>query len=301
MAWACLFLPILTRVLTRCFCGGVVGFAERFEARQQSAVASANEVTMRTTSESLSPSEASHGREAEGNCVAARRGGEQPEAKAQTRTQVKPIRPSTMASQLANGEACGASHDRTDRHDSSKVRKRIVGGGWAGYVWKLSWWTVESCAGRNPQERVRAEVRAAIVVWKRGNARGAKGGRKRNHLGKQALSNKHDRLLTELEACGQKSLGEARSQEWCVGKSKAEEDDLANPRRTFGRRPSGTLVTEDSAKSRLESRVREIRTHGSEGGAGQSNALFLPLSFQKSKLVVPTFVAPTTRKSGSRL
>jgi hypothetical protein len=28
------------------------------------------------------------------------------------------------------------------------------------------------------QERVRAEVRAAIVAWKRGNARGAKGGRK---------------------------------------------------------------------------------------------------------------------------
>ena len=147
-------------------------------APQRSGAASANEVTMRTTSESLSPSGASHGREAEGNCVAARRGGEQPEAKAQTRTQVKPIRPSTMASQLASGEACGASHDRTDRHDSSKVRERIAGGGWAGYVWKLSWWTVETCACRNLQEWGRAGVRAAIVAVKRGNARGAKGGRK---------------------------------------------------------------------------------------------------------------------------
>jgi hypothetical protein len=146
--------------------------------RQSTAVASANEVTMRTTSESLSPSEASHGREAEGNCVAVRRGGEQPEAKPQTQTQVKPIRPPTMASLLANGEACGASRDRPDRHNSSQVRDRIVAGGWAGYAGKLSWWTVESCAGRNLQERVRTEVRAAIVAWKRGNARGAKGGRK---------------------------------------------------------------------------------------------------------------------------
>jgi hypothetical protein len=230
-------------------------FAETVVARQLTAVASANEVTMRTTSESLSPSEASHRRGAEGNCVAARRGGEQPEAKPQTQTQVKPIRPPTMASQLANGEACGASHDRTDRHDSSKVRERIVAGGWAGYAGKLSWWTVESCAGRNPQERVRAEVRAAIVAWKRGNALGAKGGRKRNHLGKQAPSNKHDRIAHRARSVRPKE-----------------------PWRTFARRPNRTLATEASANSRLESRVREIRMHGSEGGAGQSNALFLPLS-----------------------
>ena len=131
----------------------------------------ANEVTMRTTSESLSPSETRNGRGAEGNCVAVRRGGEQPEAKPQTQTQVKPIRPATMASPLGKGEACGASRDRTDRHNSSEVRKRIVEGGWAGYAGKLSWQTVEICAGRNPLRRGRAEVRAAIVAWKRGNSR----------------------------------------------------------------------------------------------------------------------------------
>jgi hypothetical protein len=138
----------------------------------------ANEVTMRTTSESLSPSETRNGREAEGNCVAAKRGGEQPEAKPQTQTKVKPIRPATMASLRGKGEACGKSRDRTDRHISSEVRKRIVEGGWAGYAGKWSWWTVEICAGRNPSRRVRAEVRAAIVARKRGNSRGAKGGRK---------------------------------------------------------------------------------------------------------------------------
>lgn len=160
------------------FCSRGTLLPRHAQAPQQSGASSANEVTMITTSESLSPSVTSNGREAEGNCVAARRGGEQPEAKAQTRTQVKPIRPSTMASLLDNGEACGQSHNRTDRHDSSKVRGRIVGGGWAGYAWKLSWRTVEACAGRSPRKRTRAGVRAAIVAVKRGNARGAKGGRK---------------------------------------------------------------------------------------------------------------------------
>jgi len=135
---------------------------------------------MRTTSESLSPSETSYGRAAEGNCVAARRGGEQPEADPQTQTLVKPIRPDTMASLLDKGEACGASHDRHDQASSSKVRVGGVAGGWAGYAGKLSWWTVETCAGRTPLRRCRAGVRAAIVAVKRGNARGAKGGRERH-------------------------------------------------------------------------------------------------------------------------
>jgi hypothetical protein len=42
---------------------------------------------------------------AEGNCVAARRGGEQPEAKISSVTQVNSIRPVTLASQLVHGEA----------------------------------------------------------------------------------------------------------------------------------------------------------------------------------------------------
>ena len=42
---------------------------------------------------------------AEGNCVAARRGGEQPEANDPSVTQVNSIRPVTLASLLANGEA----------------------------------------------------------------------------------------------------------------------------------------------------------------------------------------------------
>ena len=39
-----------------------------------------------------------------------------------------------------------------------------------------------------------------------------------------------------------------------------------------------TLVTEESANSQPESRMREIRKSGSEGGARQTNVSFLPLS-----------------------
>ena len=42
---------------------------------------------------------------AEGNCVAVRRGGEQPEANDSSATQVNSIRPVTLASLLGNGEA----------------------------------------------------------------------------------------------------------------------------------------------------------------------------------------------------
>jgi hypothetical protein len=42
---------------------------------------------------------------AEGNCVAARRGGEQPEANVSSVTQVNSIRPVALASLLVKGEA----------------------------------------------------------------------------------------------------------------------------------------------------------------------------------------------------
>ena len=58
------------------------------------------------------------------------------------------------------------------------VKDRVVGDGWGENAEKLSCGRIESCPGRNPRERSRAEVRAAIRAMKRGNARGAKGGRK---------------------------------------------------------------------------------------------------------------------------
>jgi hypothetical protein len=58
--------------------------------------------TMKPTSESLSPAEARYSRVAEGNCVAARRGGEHSEAKARSQTKVKSIRPLQRASWRRN-------------------------------------------------------------------------------------------------------------------------------------------------------------------------------------------------------
>jgi hypothetical protein len=52
----------------------------------------------------------------------------------------------------------------------------------------------------------RGEVRVAIVAWKRGNARGAKGGRKAEAVDGDADSNNRNRLPLGLEHRGQKSL-----------------------------------------------------------------------------------------------
>ena len=133
---------------------------------------------MKSTSESLSHPETSNGRAARGNCFAVRRGGEQPEADLRSQTKVNPIRPSTVASLLGNGEACRMSGNRFLPHPSSTGEKRTVVGGWGENAGKVSCGSVEICTGRNSRERSRAEVRVAIVAKKRGNARGAKGGRK---------------------------------------------------------------------------------------------------------------------------
>ena len=107
-----------------------------------------------------------------------RRGGEQPEADLWSQTKVNPIRFATAASQRGIGEASGKSDIRFLIHSSYRWEKRAVGDGWGGNAGKVSYGSIENCPGRNPRKRGRTEVRAAIVVKKRGNARGAKGGRK---------------------------------------------------------------------------------------------------------------------------
>ena len=133
---------------------------------------------MKSTSESLSPPETSNGRAAGGNCVVARWGGEQPEADLRSQTKVNPFRFATVASLRLTGEACRMSGNRFLPHPSFTGEKRTVGDGWGENAGKVSCGSVEICPGRSPRERNRAEVRAAVGVMKRGNARGAKGGRK---------------------------------------------------------------------------------------------------------------------------
>ena len=133
---------------------------------------------MKSTSESLSRPETSNGIAAGGNCVVVRRGGEQPEADLWSQTKVNPIRFATAASLRGIGEASGQSHIHFLSQTSCKGDKRAVGDGWGGNAGKVSYGSIENCPGRNPRKRGRTEVRAAIVVKKRGNSRGAKGGRK---------------------------------------------------------------------------------------------------------------------------
>ena len=133
---------------------------------------------MKSTSESLSHPETSNGRAAGGNCVVARRGGEQPEADLRSQTKVNPIRFATTVSLRAIGETCRMSGNRFLPHPSFTGEKRVVVDGWGENAGKVSCGSVEICPGRNPRKRSRAEVRAVIVVMKRGNARGARDGRK---------------------------------------------------------------------------------------------------------------------------
>jgi len=133
---------------------------------------------MKSTGESPSHPETSNGGGAGGNCVVARRGGEQPEADLRSQTEVNLIRSATTTSPLANGEVCCESGDRFPSHPSYTGEGRVVVDGWSENAGKVSYGSVENCPGRNARERIRAEVRAVIVVLKRGNARGAKGGRK---------------------------------------------------------------------------------------------------------------------------
>ena len=137
---------------------------------------------MKSTSESLSHPETSNGKAAGGNCVVARRGGEQPEADLRSQTKVNPVRFTTTASLRAIGEACCMSGNCFLPHPSYTGEKRVVVDGWGENAGKVSCGSVEICPGRNPRKRSRAEVRAAIIVMKRGNARGARGGRKVERL-----------------------------------------------------------------------------------------------------------------------
>jgi hypothetical protein len=231
---------------------------------------------MKSTSESLSHPETSNGRAARGNCVVVRRGGEQPEADLWSQTKVNPIRFATAASLRASGEASGHSHIHFLLHFSYKGEKRAVVDGWGENAGKVSYGSVETCVGRNPFRRDRAGVRAAIVAKKRGNSRGAKGGRKRNHMGQLDPFKKHNRLLNELKLCGQTSLGEAKALLWCVGTARAGEGNPASPQSLWSgvRRNSGNRGVGKFATGEPDAGDPQVRF----GGGSETNQCLVPTS-----------------------
>ena len=113
---------------------------------------------------------------AEGNCVAAMRGGEQPEAEGRSQTKVNSIRRTNRASPLGKGEACRASGEPVTAQTLPRLETGRLGCGWSGNDRKGAWdkW-------RDRREGLtRVGVRGSIVASKPGNAGGAKGPRKVN-------------------------------------------------------------------------------------------------------------------------
>ena len=113
---------------------------------------------------------------AEGNCVAAMRGGEQPEAEGWSQTKVNSIRHVNWASLLAKGEACRASGESVTVRVLPILETGRFGCGWSGNDWKRAWDKWRDRRG----ELSRVGVRGSIVAMKAGNAAGAKGPRKVN-------------------------------------------------------------------------------------------------------------------------
>ena len=110
----------------------------------------------------------------EGNCVAARRGGELLETKGWSRTKVNSIRHVRRASLLGKGEACRGSGEQITVRELPRLEICRLGCGWSGNDPKGSW---DKWRDRRPR-LTDGGVRGFIVALKPGNAGGAKGSRK---------------------------------------------------------------------------------------------------------------------------
>jgi hypothetical protein len=133
---------------------------------------------MNSLSESLRPPETSSGRAAKGNCVAARRGGEQPAAEPWSQTKVNQIRLRKVASLLGIGEARRENGIQSVLLPSSTGWDWTFRGGCGGNVAKGLCVSDDASMRRTVLDHRHAGVRASIVALKPGNSGGAKGGRK---------------------------------------------------------------------------------------------------------------------------
>jgi len=120
---------------------------------------------MNTKGESPKPLKSRYGRVAEGNCVAARIRGEQPEAKLQAQMT------NELDTAYCDGESSSIrrsllqNNDPTLRKDS-KVEVGNTAGGWSGHAAKDSYESNETCREQARKVTPRTGVRAAIVAKK---------------------------------------------------------------------------------------------------------------------------------------
>jgi hypothetical protein len=112
----------------------------------------------------------------EGNCVAAMRGGEQPETDRWSQTKVNSIRRVARASLLGKGEACRVSGESVPVQGLPILETGRAGRGWSENDGKGAW---EKWRDRR-RGLTGVGVRGSIVAMKPGNSGGAKGPRKVN-------------------------------------------------------------------------------------------------------------------------
>jgi hypothetical protein len=118
-------------------------------------------------SENLAATEPGTGGEAEGNCVAARRGGKQPEAKEQSQRQLNSIRCEFAASLRGTGEACEKSNP-SSRHRPANARDGANWHGWSENAPKEVCVSGESCADRHRARSART-VQQSEPPYERGS------------------------------------------------------------------------------------------------------------------------------------
>ena len=132
---------------------------------------------MKSESESLIPREGRHRAAAEGNCVATMRGGEQPEAEEQSRseTMLNSIRQSALASLPATGEACREHGDVDRPRELPKAESANAGCDWSGNVRKVSWDKWRDPKGRlrsSGSQSVHSSGEAGQCRWSEGTQEG---------------------------------------------------------------------------------------------------------------------------------
>jgi len=180
---------------------------------------------------------------------------------------------------LENGEVCGAHAPQPPRAntDAQRVPVGVVGDSMSG---KESTREDGRPAGAGREVTVArfarrarpAGVRAAVGAGKRGNACGAKGGREAEVAAQCGSENIRYRLPIRARTPEAQVPAPAFQALTCVNHRKAEAWGRSWIIRHRGARPRSEV------NCQLESRVREIRMHGSVGGVAQTNASSLPLS-----------------------
>ena len=212
-----------------------------------------------------------------GNCVAARRGGEQPETEDWSRTKVNSIRHVQRASLLAKGEACRDSGESVPVQGLPILETGRCRCGWSGNDPKRAWDKWRERPGSRREGLVAG--RAFIVATKPGNAGGAKGRRKMKT--RESVPDPTSSIAARLE----RGNTARYSSSWRRTSGGHPGNGMLAQARTHWTNLLTALVSicdqplpfigEDY---QLESRMRETRPSGSAGGAEQINAPSLPLS-----------------------